>query len=169
MKERIPTPSEIASAEQTYQPGKIPEDVWFEHMRLHAVATIETTPYRIVDGHIQVFMVRRPPTDKYYPNMLHVPGTMCNGNDTSLEDAYERVREKEFPELIIDKPKFIFNLFRKTPRGSEYAAVYATRVLSGGNEENWFNTDNLPEETIPQHKTMIREALKYIQPEDYQI
>lgn len=162
MPERTVTPEEVAEMERSYTPGNVPEAVWLEHLRLNAIVAVEIIPYRVIDGKVKVYMTRRPTNDRYYPNQLHTPGTMCNGNDKALESAIQRVREGEIPKFITGKPEEVTVIYRSTPRGVEAAFVYSAEVFEGGNPEDWFDAENLPEDTIEHHKEMIQISLKKI-------
>jgi hypothetical protein len=155
----IPTPEEVARTEQTYEPGRVPEVVWLEHLRLNAIVAVEIIPYKIVDGKVKVYMIRRPTNDPFYPNQLHTPGTMCNGNDKTIEDAVQRVMNEEISEFTTDRPEEIDTLYRSTPRGVEGAFIFSTRVIDGGNPENWYDAENLPKDTIEHHQEMIKIVL----------
>lgn len=146
---------EIAKAENSFEPGRVPEAIWYEHLRLNAVVTVEITPYKIVNGKIMVYMEMRPQTDRYYPGLYHTPGTMVNGNDISLEMAIDRVKSKEIGTFITGDVEQIAAYFRKTPRGNEGVFQYLLQVYEGGNTENWFDVEDLPQNTIPAHKEMI--------------
>jgi hypothetical protein len=161
MKE-LPSNEEIAEAERRFVPGKVPIEIWYEHMRLNGSVTIELNLYRVVDDKIQFYMTRRPETDPFYPNQLHMPGTMLTGADTSAEDAIRRIKNKEVPWLIMDEPKNISAYIRKTPRGTEGVFMFTAQVYSGGSPDKWFDAENLPEDTVENHKHMAKISLEAI-------
>ncbi len=162
MSEDIPTPNQVANAEKTYIPGQVPEEVWMEHLRLNAVVTAEITPWKIEDGIIKVYMTRRPANDPHFANQLHMPGTMCNGNDKTMATAIQRIKNKELVGFVADEPENVDSLYRDTPRGPEGAFIYLMKVTSGGNPEDWYDAENPPEDTIEHHKDMIKLALPKI-------
>lgn len=158
MQERINlflSPEEVAKIESEFKPGQVPESIWYEHLRLNAIVTVEITPYKIVDGQIMIYMEKRPERDRYYPDLYHMPGTMVNGSDEDLESAINRVKTKEVGSFITGDTEQIAAYYRSTPRGKEGVFQYLMQVYEGGSPQNWFNADNLPENTIPAHKEMI--------------
>jgi hypothetical protein len=162
MPEDIPTPDQVARAERTYDPGRVPEEVWMEHLRLNAVVTAEVTPWKVEDGKIKVYMTRRPASDPLYANQLHMPGTMCNGSDKTMAMAIQRIKDKEMQGFEGEEPENVDSLYRDTPRGPEGAFIYLMKVTKGGKPEDWFDAENLPEDTIDHHKEMIKIILPKI-------
>ncbi len=153
---------EVAKAEQSYEPGRVPEPVWYEHIRLNAVVTVEITPYKIVDGKIFVYMEKRPESDKFYAGQYHMPGTMVNGNDQDLESALNRVKRKEIGSFVSDEPEQIAAYYRTTPRGNEGVFQFLMKVYEGGDPNNWFDVENLPLNTITAHKEMVAKSVNVI-------
>jgi hypothetical protein len=158
----IPTAEEVTRFMSLLEPGREPEGVWLQGLRLHAVATFEAIPYRITDGKIQVYMIKRPATDPLFSNTFHTPGTMCSGSDNTLEDAFQRLKTDELSELKIDNPEQIEAFYRVSPRGNEAVFMHLVKVFEGGNPENWYDADNIPLNTTQVHVDMIKKCVKAI-------
>jgi hypothetical protein len=155
----IPTAEEVTEYLESLEPGKMPENVWLQGLRLNAAVTFEAIPYRITDGKIQIYMLKRPATDPLFSNMFHTPGTMCRGNDNTLDDAFNRLKTDELSELKIDRPEQIETFYRVSPRGKEAVFMHLVKVFEGGNPENWYDADNIPQNTVQVHVDMIKKCV----------
>lgn len=109
----------------------------------------------------KVLLFRRPPTDPFFANQWHIPGTMQLPGDT-VQDALTRILEKEeLRDIRHSEPQFLsyYEVRRgsgvgENPRGQERSLVFTVWV----NEKDpgigtFFPLGNLPADTLSHHKT----------------
>lgn len=157
------TIQEAARLLSELEPGYIPEPLFSEMSRLVVRPAIELVPFKKgEDGSIKVLMIKRPPEDPFWPNELHVPGTVLLPSDT-IEEAFGRLSKKEVKSPL-ENPKFVDFVLHQTRRGKELALVHWVEIDEEPQEGRFYDVSNLPEETIEHHRTVIETALKdYLQ------
>lgn len=127
--------------------------------------SIELIPYRITEsGKVQVLMTRRGPDDKFWPNEWHAPGTILRATDeeNTYNSAFQRITNGELMGEVEVKsePEYYFTKFDEVRRGRELRQVFAMEVAADDESlvsGQFFDIDNLPEDTIEHHKTMLEQ------------
>jgi ADP-ribose pyrophosphatase YjhB (NUDIX family) len=71
-----------------------PEEAWLELHKTFALPYVELVIPRRTGGRWEIFLVRRPPTDPYWPSMWHLPGGLWRTRQTEIQ-ACESVSRRE--------------------------------------------------------------------------
>ena len=162
--ERIkPTPAEqkaqahrVAQELKRFEPGFIPEPLYSEGLRLWPGITIELVPLRIKDEKVEVLLIKRSPSDKFWPNELHVPGTMIrSGKDETFDATLERLFKDDLANTKIDSMFLAGESLHTTKRGKEFAKIYCTEIEGKPSIGKFYDVENLPEETVGHHRDII--------------
>lgn len=112
-----------------------------------------TTP----KGKQQVYLIRRPPNDPFYPNMLHVPGVRKVSNEN---EAGQLKRLKREIPYSLDGMQYEFSDTYFAKRGTEFADVRSLTVPYVRSADNFYNLDDLPSPMIPHHIEMLNRFRK---------
>ncbi|MFH2108933.1 MAG: hypothetical protein ABII16_00520 [Patescibacteria group bacterium] len=140
---------------------KMPTPVYNAVAAKFVLVAIETVILRRKQGKVEVFLAKRPPTDAYYPNMLHSPGTILRASDRpgSYQDAFERVQKNELGVSFVSLPEFIGSHYFHTSRGPENALAFICKIDQEPKVGKFYNTSNLPENLVPHHYILIAKVL----------
>jgi len=106
------------------------------------------------NNEIQIYLLRRPKNDPFYPFMLHIPGTRKLPNDT--DDAQlKRVIKETAIKIELQDIEYITSTTIKTARGTEFADYRLVIVPFYDNEPNFYDIYNLPNNVIKHHCLFI--------------
>ena len=139
----------------------IDQERFYEICNLMVLPAFLLVPLVVTDqGELQVVLIRREPTDRFWPNLYHIPGTILRKGDT-FASAYGRIIREDlhFPE-IIDEPKFVANLTNSTQRGEAVSMIYWLQIGKKTNGDV-FNWHNLPKDMIPEHREIVQIAAQH--------
>ncbi|MBU4380853.1 hypothetical protein L6255_03710 [Candidatus Parcubacteria bacterium] len=142
---------------------KMPTPVYNAVAAKFVLVAIETVILRRKQGKVEVFLAKRPPTDAYYPNMLHSPGTILRASDRpgSYQDAFERVQKNELGVNFVFPPEFVGSYYFHTSRGPENSLVFLCEVEKEPKTGKFYDVRNLPENLLPHHYIVIAKVLDY--------
>lgn len=144
-------------------------DGWVENLPHVA---LELAIIRITKGHPEVFMIKRGPDDKFWPNEWNMPGTIVRQNEI-LYKAYKRLLSSEMfldgkgssDAAFIDYCQFpTGGNTNQCRRGHEigllHFVLFTGSKLKGG---KFFSIDKLPQNTVPHHRYMVTRLKKFYQ------
>jgi hypothetical protein len=132
---------------------------------LNKMISLKNVPQKIFDVFQKVFMIERPDSDTYWPNELHVPGTMVFAWDwlegNKFEKPWDRLMKKEIIQNNEGSTVHVSTLLLDTKRGAETA--YINNIVFKGPTSseggNWYPVDSLPANIIDHHKTVVFEGI----------
>lgn len=115
-------------------------------------------------------LYNRGPDDKWWPNMLHTPGTCLISDDIPTDDewnlptrAFNRLKGGEMKDLtLIGEPIFVGNINHQVFRGHESDHVYIQKVKYNPKLGCFYRVDNLPKNIMPHQIKMIQYCAKEI-------
>lgn len=149
---------------ETLHPGKIPEKIFVQLLRLFPASCIEVVPIRVQKNKVQVLLTKRPSNDPIWPKLWHVPGTMLTTKDKKFEDAFKRVMEEELNDIAgWESAGFASNLLHESTRGMESAVIYWLELpyrIRKPKNSKFFDRHKLPKDIIKSHKEVIELAVK---------
>ncbi len=153
--------------------GRQPFPIFKEMTRIMTVPVVELVSFK-QDKHrpLEVLLTRRDEHDIFWPNMLHIPGTVILATDTKgdREDPFAEgmydgpllrllAHEMEYRELI-GRPEFVGNVHRETARGSEAVVVFAAELAHTSSNDAMYPIDDLPNDIIDVHYPLITSTAK---------
>lgn len=141
------------------EPGRQPFPIFKELTRITTVPVIELVSF-IEDGEdeLGVLLTRRDDTDMFWPNQLHVPGTIILATDEKegYDSSLKRLRDSEMQQYDLrTEPEFVTNVHRQTARGSEAVVVYAASLYNDIPRDEIYPVNNLPLDVIDVHVPLI--------------
>jgi len=148
----------VASELKKLPQGYIPEPIFNEVARIAALTAIEFVPLRKNNDSVEVLLFRRASDDPFWPNMLHTPGTILRAGDISFEDAYSRLFNDELHSQPLPV-KFFGNEVILNNRGRTIIFKHFVDVTDVSTSGEFYNTQYLPDDLLPEHKEMINEAV----------
>ncbi|OGZ62653.1 MAG: hypothetical protein A3C58_03280 [Candidatus Staskawiczbacteria bacterium RIFCSPHIGHO2_02_FULL_34_10] len=103
---------------------------------------------------IEIYLVLRSLTDTAYPGQWHLPGSAMRPGE-EIDDVFLRLEKNEIGIRIISK-KFIFHSNNPTElRGHFFSLIFLCMLDSGDGYGKWFTVDDLPENTLMRHRSVI--------------
>ena len=159
---------EVAEKLNQLDPGFLPIDIFWAIARLVTTPTANFTGFRRHNNKLQVLFVRRDKDDKYLPNAWHVPGSVMMSTDKEhgFDSTYSRVISSEMEDkfTILSGPMYVYFNFWDTPRGREltFENIIHIEPKSDNYPGEFFDVDNLPEDTIELQKQSIRKLASHI-------
>jgi hypothetical protein len=151
-----------------FEPGFLPYPVFEQVARLVAMPVVEFIPLRNTEGRVEVLLIDRGPSDPFWPNMLHTPGTVVRATDFGSSSggswpAFQRIMHDELKDVALGSPLYVGSLFHKSKRGVEQAQLYAVEVIGQPLVGKFYPVDALPTSLIDSQKVFIAEAARYFQ------
>ena len=143
------------------EPGDLPEPIFFELSRLMVVPVVELVPLRMRGNNLEVLLLDRGEDDPYWPETVHVPGTVFMATDTpgNLEDALSRLIEGELRGVATNgEPQFVKTIFHQTKRGKQLANVHFIELAQEPDVGEFYLVDDLPGNTMDHHLNFIGDA-----------
>ncbi len=136
------------------KPGFLPEPLFNEMQRINHCVAVELL--FIKNG--KILLEKRPPNDRFWPNMYHIPGTMVKGNE-DVEQALRRLLYQNLEEYEGNLEVTVNRCYDwNTKRGRIFHILFTVygEVSPRG---KLFSMKKLPLNIIDYHKTLI-EGLK---------
>ena len=107
---------------------------------------------------IEVYLILRSLTDTAYPGQWHLPGSAMRPGE-EIDDVFLRLEKNEIGIRILSK-KFVFHSNNPTePRGHFFSLIFLCVLDSGDGYGKWFFVDDLPENTLMRHRSVIIPAM----------
>lgn len=145
---------------------RLPTEIFNQFQKVFGGTSLEVVPIRYdTDGKIEVFMLKRPADDPYWPDRFHVPGTMVFAWDwfegNGLKKPWQRIEDKEKIPTSKGVLMEVETKLLDTKRGLETALVnnlvFSGPVSVDGGE--WFKIDELPKNLVDHHRVILFDAL----------
>jgi len=141
------------------QPGFLPEEIFHAIARLTVLTALEMVPFSLdTAGRTQVLLLRRSPEDRFWPNRLHVPGTIVRATDhgENFEGTIERLLKGEMGDpTVVNRPVIFGVTLRSSIRGTE-TLIKSWVQISDAPKGELYPFGNLP-------KALIQEEIPHIQ------
>lgn len=159
------SPDEITTAIELLgrlQPGFLPGEIFHAIARLTVLTALEMVPFRLDEmGRTQVLLIRRSLQDKFWPNMLHVPGTIIRATDEgeNFEGAIERLLKEEMGDPPVVRGPIVFGVgLHPSVRGVE-TLIMSWVQLQDSPKGEFYLVDDLPTELIEEQIPLIHQAM----------
>lgn len=138
-------------ARQPWQP------TYFNSIIEHAVLpAVYTAVFQTIEGRLHILLT--PRSDEYWPNSVHVPGSIVRTTDREgdYEDALGRVQLNELRRLHYQGvPKFAGCGIVKTRRCTENYVVFVVFTDQEPAVGKFYPADNLPKNLIDHERRVI--------------
>ena len=103
---------------------------------------------------IEIYLVLRSLTDTAYPGQWHLPGSAMRPGE-EIDDVFLRLEKNEIGIRVLSK-KFVFHSNNPTEqRGHFFSLIFLCMLDSGDGYGKWFCVDDLPENTLMRHRSVI--------------
>lgn len=147
----------IAEQLSSYEPGYLPEPLFFAISHLAVLTGVEVVP--VLRGTGDILLVRRPDDDPYFSGELHFPGTILLASDQTILQAIQRVLVNELllsKEAALDVFNFFaFSRISKTKRGSQLSHVHVAAMDYVPFGFQAYSPRNLPDNVLDHHRYII--------------
>jgi hypothetical protein len=113
----------------------IPFDVFHAMAGLMVMTTVEVALVRRQEDRLQILLAQRPPTDKDWANMWHIPGSVVRGTDeVKHEHDFDMALDRAIGEArgtieIVGAPVQYDMVRRSGSRGSENTPRFIATVM----------------------------------------
>lgn len=132
------------------------------------MTAVETVSLRRRGGRVEVLLVERDPSDKFYAGQSHSPGTMLRASDRTYGDALARVQRAELGFRFVGLPQFVAPIFQHTRRGPENGLVFACKLEAEKPRlGQFYDVEAPPENLIDHHEPIIRAATEFIKGKEW--
>lgn len=143
--------------------GFLDPDIFNQIARLGVLTYLELVAFRQKKDIIEVLLTKREPTDPFWPNMYHNPGTVLRPSDdnSTFADALKRLETQEY-KIKLPEPYFAGFWFEQLERGKGFGVVSWIELNECPTGE-YFDINNLPPNLIKGQSTYIQKvAQQYI-------
>lgn len=155
---------ELVKQLNSLEVGELPAELFYAISRLMVLCAVEVVPLRMANGTCEVLLTQRPPTDPYWPNQWHNPGSIMRGYDTKdgFADAIRRVCAGELGLTEWSMPTFVAPYFWKGARGKNVSLVHWLDVTHTEVREGaYYPIDRLPDNIIDGMGPVITMAVQH--------
>jgi hypothetical protein len=155
--------NDIINALSALEPGKLPLSIFNQVARLTVTPVVEIVPfYRLPNGALRVYLIRRGLDDPLWANMYHVPGTIVSGADEpgSLLSAFQRVTVSRLVDYVPSEFDFVDIQLCKVSRGMEVAIIYTTELAIIPPSSSLFDPLDLPKDMIEGQAAFVKAAFQ---------
>ncbi len=145
------------------EPGFLPYEIFEQIARLVVLPIIEFIPLRLnKDGEIEVLLIKRDETDKFWPGMLHTPGTVIRATDQRDKsyEAYNRILHDELEDTPTGQPYYFGSMLHESKRGMEQAQLFWVEVTGQPKVGEFYAVNDLPGGLIASQRDFINQAAK---------
>ena len=145
------------------KPGFLPYEIFVEIMRLTMASSVEIVVLRRNSDKLQVLLTKRPPDDEFWPNKWHIPGSIFQADDTSIEARLQATIDRELPNTkFVSEKEWVPELFiGETARNRNIPIIFRAWANESGDGE-FFDVENLPDDFLSEQKILIEIATKDI-------
>jgi hypothetical protein len=165
---QAPTESEVLRAAEVLsrlEPGYLPKPLFDVLARLVVMAIIELVPVRrTADGRTEVLLTQRGPDDTWWPDQWHNPGTVIRPSDEpyTYKDAFRRLLDDELAgTALAGVPTLVEPIHNYIDRGYNQALVYWAEVTGEPRAGRFFDSRNLPGNTMMVQRRLIQDAVNH--------
>ncbi len=152
----------LVSLLKKLEPGFYPFNIFMQMARLNTLSIIEFVPVRKNHkGETEVLLLDREHDDNLFGGELHTPGTVIRPTDSDGKKyfAFERILKDELEGLKVSNPYFVGSILHKSKRGTEHAQVYWVEVLEEPKKGKFYNSADLPKNTMESQLSFINLAV----------
>lgn len=155
---------EILRKEATEALNKVPREPYNNIPFYNALArftisiAIDAVILRKKEGKVEVLLKQRS-LGEVYPGQWHCPGTVLRTGE-EIASAFARLEKKELGALLKDEPVFVSFLNNLKEERGHFIHLIFLAELDVCTQGEWFSVDKLPEDTIENHKAIVRIATK---------
>ena len=139
-----------------------PDEVWLELHKSFALPYVELVIPRRAAGRWEIFLVRRPATDPYWPSMWHLPGGLWRTYQTQIQ-ACRSVARRELGIGVTRVEEVMTYKWTTHPYGNPISHIclcLPTRRLRKTRDRGYFR--QLPRPFIPEQIGFVDESLRYL-------
>lgn len=139
-----------------------PAEVWLELHKAFALPYVELVIPRRVGSRWEIFLVRRPPSDPYWPSTWHLPGGLWRTRQTEIQ-ACQSVARRELGVGVARIKEVATYKWTTHPYGNPISHVCLCRPrrrLAMAADRGYFA--RLPEPFIIEQIKFVKEALSYL-------
>lgn len=165
LKQRPPTQRELATTRRTlrrFEQGNVPEDIFFEFVRLFPMAFVELAVFSENPSRPEVLLTPRSADDRFWPGAWHIPGVAIRPQDKSFQGTLNRLTETELEGLEISAPVFSEVYFRDGDRGIEIPVVYLAKAIGKPAVGEFFDVGKLPVNMVDVHRPLVQRSAEAI-------
>lgn len=126
--------------------GFLNEPIFNQIARLGVLAYLELVAFRVNNGITEVLLTKRSPSDKFWPNMYHNPGTVLrpNDSDNTFNTAFERLFADEYANSQPQAGPFFEGFWFMTLERGTGLGIINWMELNECSEGEYFAIDDLP-------------------------
>lgn len=146
---------------QKLEPGFLPYPIFSQIARLVVLPILEVIPLRLVEGRVEVLLIKREADDELWPGALHTPGTVIRATDTTNSQSlipFARILHDELKDTPVGTPHYLGSIFHESKRGSEQAQLYWVEVTGEPKTGAFYDVDALPDDLIASQLDFISKA-----------
>jgi ADP-ribose pyrophosphatase YjhB (NUDIX family) len=121
--------------------------------RLTIGVAIETVSLRHGTGGVEVYMTQRSLEESAYPGEWHCPGSFIRHGE-KIDDVMRRLEKKETGISFSSAREIATINNPKEARGHIFQIVHLC-TIEGQGKGKWFPLDQLPKNTVQQHREVI--------------
>lgn len=112
------------------------------------------------DSTQEVLMLERGSKDRWWPNMVGIPGAMLVSDPKKMSLVFEELVQRELGHIYISsEPKLVGVEKYWTRRGFETALIH-TASFRPSSSQDLYNVQKLPPNTIGHHRPIIKTVVK---------
>lgn len=140
-----------------YQPGKLPLPVFAEIARLVRLPMVDLVPVRNSPEYgLEIGLVRRAASDRWWPGLWHLPGTVLRSDDT-LDSALTRLKHEELGLTSCGQPDFVNFCIHQSLRGAEVVLLFVVQkcIWKQPVPIEWFELAKLPPDLVESERSVI--------------
>jgi len=137
-----------------------PDEIWLDIHHLFALPYVELVIPRSSHGGWEIFLVRRPATDPYWPSMWHLPGGLWRTHQSEIQ-ACRSVARRELGIGIIRVEEVMTHKWTTHPYGNPISHVCICRPkgrLNTAQDRGYFR--QLPQLFIPEQILFVERSLE---------
>lgn len=160
------TKSTVSAIQKMIKIKNVPQRIFDQFQKVFGGTSLEVVPIRYNEkGGIEIFMIKRPENDMYWPSQLHVPGTMVFAWDWSANNDFSKPWSRLMKKEIIQNNEGVVmpvsTIHLDTLRGAETAHINNIVFKGPVSDEGggWYPITSLPDDIIAHHKVIITEGV----------
>lgn len=138
--------------------GFLEPELFNQIARLGVLTYLELLAFRQINNTVEVLLTKREPTDKFWPNAHHNPGTVFRPSDKdfTFADAINRLETEEY-KTKLTHPYFAGFWFEQLERGKGFGIVSWVELNNCSTGE-YFDINTLPPNLIKGQSAYIQKA-----------
>jgi len=145
------------------EPGLLPISLFNQVARLVRLPIVLVIPLRKTADQLEIGLLKRDPTDMWWPGMWHLAGTVFRSTDTT-QTCIERLLTDELKIQKSADPQFRAHLEHTSDRGAELLLIYSIEQceVQPDSKMKWFSIHDLPTTLVSTELRPILELKKQL-------